>query len=154
MKFTFISSTKVLDSMNCCWLSDSGSLRAALSVTYSSLNPSALVRPWMSSPSNSSLTQVVSKKGTHKAENQLSFKCQHSLAPTGCQKLNILQSPKTILLSWQSMTTLPLLHSLAADGEQTLNCKLTGGRFKILQKSRQVPYQSLSMPEAGYGSSC
>lgn len=96
--------------MNCWWLSDPGSLTAALSVTYSSLNPSALVRPWMPSPSTSSLTQAFSKKGTHKAENQLCFKCQHGLAPTGCQKLNILQSLKTILLSWQSMAILPLLH--------------------------------------------
>lgn len=140
--------------MNCCWLSDPGSVRAALSVTYSSLNPSALVRPWMPSAPNSSLTQAISKKGTHKAENQLCFKCQHSLAPTGCQRLNLLQSLKTILLSWQSMTTLPLLHSPAADGEQTLNCQLIGERFSILQKSRKVPYQSLSMAQAGYSSSC
>lgn len=46
VKFTFISSTEFLDSMNCFLFSDSGSLRAALlNATYSSLNHSVLVKP-------------------------------------------------------------------------------------------------------------
>lgn len=47
MKLPFISSTEFSHSVDCSFLPGSGSLRAALlNATYSSLNQSALVRPW------------------------------------------------------------------------------------------------------------
>lgn len=58
--------------------------------------------------------QAVTKRKQH------CFNWQRHLSPIGCQKLNILWSLRTILLSRCSMGTLPLLYSPATAQQQTL----------------------------------